>query len=150
MIVLRQQTTVIQSIGENRVSKFTVLLYSGKVEGKIKKLDGNCGIALLYDVYFEIFYGKTLNSYKEATKKREKLYEEFYKWLLAHNATLLERDHFGRAIFMMTDKEGGQIDKFCRYKNRWNSMDYVHNHRSNNKINIYTLNAKELNKKKSV
>lgn len=132
------------------MSKFTILLNNGKVVGKIKKLDGNCGIALLYGMYFEVFYGNTLNSYKEATKKREKLYEEFYKWLLAHNATQAERDHFGRAVFMMTDREGGQIDRFCRYKNRWNSMGYTYNHRSKNKINIYTLNAKELNKKKSV
>lgn len=132
------------------MSKFTITFSHGTVSGTIKKLNGNCGIALLHDVCFEVFYGKLLRSFQEVTKKREKLYDEFYNWLLAQNATYTERDHFGRAVFMMTDKEGGQIDKFCRYKNRWNSMGYVHNHRSRNKINIYTLNAKELNKKKYV
>lgn len=132
------------------MSKFSIKFINGIVSGNIKKLDGNCGIALLYDVYFEVFYGKILTSRQQAIKKREKLYEEFYKWLLSHKASILERDHFGRAVFMMTDKEGGQIDKFCKYKNRWNSIGYTHNHRSMNKINVYTLNAKELNKKKFV
>lgn len=112
------------------MSNFKATFKSGSVEGDIDMMHGCCGVGVIHSLKFL------------PHKKLEALFEEFYAWLLQKPFTENASDHFGRALYCMTDSEEGSIREFCAHT-RWKSTGQILNHRSGNQIRLFWLDRRQ-------
>jgi hypothetical protein len=115
--------------------EFIAELNEGRVTGQIDQMHGCCGVAMLYHVRFR---HHPLNT-------AEDLYRAFHKWLMNKPFTETGSDHFGRAVYCMTDNTKGEIAKFCEVAG-WEASGPIYNHRSGHRIKLYWLNRREAKK----
>lgn len=112
----------------------------GTVTAQLDMLPHCCGVVVISRVVFDRGAGK----YKQ-------LFEEFQEYLLARPHTHVQEDHLGRAVYLMSDavdnRSAGTIYSFCRSMG-WDESPIARNHRSGNRIQIFTLDRKKVNEER--
>lgn len=96
-------------------------LDSGVVTFDVDKLDGCCGVAVVYCVRFY-----------PNPRKTKKLYEEFHDYLLNY----MGHYDLARPKILIADKVGGDLYKFCIH-NEWLQGEETPDPKSGNKVTMF-------------
>jgi len=109
----------------------------GRVVFKYKKIFGNCGVVVIYEVSFA--------PEPPYSKNSSWLYKEFYRYLI----NVRWPDKLNKCKIIMSDRGQGQIDGFFQFLKKNNTKNIVigprtYNRETGNYIRLYEISRKVL------